>query len=77
MNLELLTVGLTLMVIGMGFVLAFLWLMIGTMHVMSAVVGYLNKICPEKVVVVEKTKSAAVREDEAIAVAIAAVMAKK
>ena len=77
MNLELLTVGMTLMVLGMGFVLAFLWLMIGAMHVMSYVVAYLNKIYPEKVVVVEKNRTAAVREDEAIAVAIAAVMAKK
>ena len=76
MNLGLLTEGLTLMLIGMGFVLSFLCLLIVSMRIMSAFVGYLNKICPEKVAVIEKTKPAAVREDEAIAVAIAAVMAK-
>ncbi len=77
MNLEMLKIGMILMVIGMGFVMAFLLLMIGAMHLMSAVIAYLNKIYPEKVVVVEKHKAAAVREDEAIAVAIAAVMAKR
>jgi len=76
MNLGLLTEGFALMIIGMGTVLTFLCVLILAMYIMSAIVGYLNKIYPEKVAVIEKSKPAAVREDEAIAVAIAAVMAK-
>lgn len=45
---ENLMIGLTLMIIGMGFVMLFLCIMIAAMFGMSAVVRYLNKIFPEK-----------------------------
>ena len=77
MNPNLL-LGLQMMSIGMGFVLAFLCILIVSMTVMSKVVGYLNKIFPEAVEETKKaTKKVASSDDEAIAVAIAAVMAKK
>jgi oxaloacetate decarboxylase gamma subunit len=68
--------GLTLMGLGMGFVLSFLCILIAAMFGMSAVVGYLNKLFPEKVEVVEK-KSKSTNDDAAIAVAIAAILARK
>ena len=70
--------GLALLLIGMGTVLAFLTLLIFAMMIMSKVVGWLNKIFPEAV---EEVKSAAKKVasnvDEAIAVAIAAIIAKR
>ena len=77
--IENFTIGLTLMILGMGFVLAFLCILIAAMHGMSAIVAYLNKIFPEKIDVVEKKSSskAVTKDDEAIAVALAAIMARK
>ena len=70
--------GLALMLIGMGTVLAFLTLLIIAMNIMSKVVGWLNKIFPEAVEEVKSTaKKVASNVDEAIAVAIAAIMAKR
>lgn len=70
--------GFTLMGIGMGTVLAFLCVLIGSMRIMSAIVMYLNKIFPEKVETVQKAvKKVVSSDDEAIAVALAAVMARK
>lgn len=70
--------GLVLLGTGMGTVLLFLVIMIFVMGVMSQVVLYLNKLFPEAV---EEVKSAAKKTasnvDEAIAVAIAAIMAKR
>lgn len=69
--------GLVLLGLGMGFVLCFLCILIAAMYGMSAIVGYLNKIFPEKVEVVEKKSSKSTNDDAAIAVAIAAIMARK
>lgn len=70
--------GLVLLGTGMGTVLLFLVIMIFVMGIMSQVVIYLNKLFPEAV---EEVKSAAKKTasnvDEAIAVAIAAIMAKR
>ncbi len=70
--------GLALLLIGMGTVLAFLTLLIFAMMIMSKVVGWLNKIFPEAVEEVKTAaKKVASNVDEAIAVAIAAIMAKR
>ena len=78
MNLMNLENGLILLVMGMGFVLCFLTILILSMSVMVKIVGYLNEIFPEAV---EEVKSAAKKTasnvDEAIALAIAAVAAKR
>ena len=70
--------GLALLAIGMGFVLSFLVLLIIGMNLMSRVVLWLNKLFPEAA---EEVKTAAKKVsttvDEAIAVAIAAIMAKR
>lgn len=74
---ETLMAGLTLMGLGMGFVLSFLCILIAGMFGMSAVVGYLNKLFPEKVEVVEKKSTKSGNDNAAIAVAIAAILAKR
>ncbi len=78
MNMTTLNDGLALLAIGMGFVLAFLVLLIFGMMFMSKIVLWLNKLFPEAVEEVKTTvKKAASNVDEAIAVAIAAIMAKR
>lgn len=70
--------GLTLMAIGMGTVLAFLCILIAAMRIMSKIVLYLNEIFPEKIEVTNTTKKVASNsDDEAIAVALAAIMARR
>lgn len=70
--------GLALLLIGMGFVLGFLSLMIFGMMLMSKIVGWLNKLFPEAVEEVTSTaKKVSSNVEEAIAVAIAAIMARK
>ena len=62
----------------MGTVLAFLTVLIFAMGIMSKIVGWLNKIFPEAVKEVKTTaKKVASNVDEAIAVAIAAIIAKR
>ena len=75
---ENLLIGLELLVLGMGFVLAFLCILVGAMYVMSMVVGYLNKVFPEAVEVVErKSKKVTSSDDDLIAIALAAIVSKK
>ena len=77
MTETLLTEGLTIMCIGISFVLAFLCILIFAMGIMSQVVGYLNKIFPEQVVTLEKpSKTKSASDDEAIAVALAVIKAR-
>ena len=67
--------GLALLLIGMGTVLAFLTLLILCMSIMSKIVGWLNKVFPEAVDDVKSAaKKVASNVDEAIAVAIAAIV---
>ncbi len=76
MNL-LLEEGLIAMCIGMGTVLSFLVMLIVGMILMSKVIGYLNKIFPEAVLAgVKPTARKPVGEDEQVAIAIAAVLAR-
>lgn len=78
MSVENWILGFTLMGIGMGAVLVFLCVLIGSMRIMSTIVLYLNKIFPEKVETVQKAvKKVVSNDDEAIAVALAAIMARK
>lgn len=78
MNLGNLENGLILLVMGMGFVLTFLVILICSMGIMSKFVGYLNKIFPEAVEEVKTTvKKASTGVEDAIAVALAAIMAKR
>ena len=77
---EILSEGLALMLIGMGTVLCFLCTLILSMNVMSFCVGKLNEWFPEIEVTTggsKKVATAGANNDEAIAVAIAAVVAKK
>ena len=78
MNLGNLENGLILLVMGMGFVLTFLVILICSMGIMTKFVGYLNKIFPEAVEEVKTTvKKASSGVEDAIAVALAAIMAKR
>ncbi len=75
---EQLANGLVLLGMGMGFVLCFLVIMIFFMGIMTLVVSYLNKIFPEAVEEVKTTaKKVSANVDEAIALAIAAVKARR
>ena len=77
MNLELLEQGLIAMCIGMGVVLTFLLILILAMNIMSKVVIWLNGIFPEKIDDTSKGKKAVSgKEEEQIAVAIAAIVAR-
>ena len=78
MNLGNLENGLILLVMGMGFVLTFLVILICSMGIMSKFVGYLNKVFPEAVEEVKTTvKKASSGVEDEIAVALAGIMAKR
>ena len=70
--------GLVLLGMGMGFVLCFLTILIFAMFILKNVVQYLNKLFPEAVEEVKTAaKKTAANVDEAIAVAIAAIVARR
>ena len=69
--------GLTLLAMGMGFVLTFLCVMIFSMRVMSFIVGYLNKIFPVAVEGNDKKLSGKQTDDAALALALAAAILNK
>ena len=65
--------GLTIMLIGMGVVFGFLTLMVFVLTFMSKFVMYLNKLFPEAIPEVAKSKKkSSGNDDELVAVAIAA-----
>ena len=76
---EILMQGVSVMLIGMGTVVAFLCITILSMNVMSFVVGKLNQIFPEAVPAIAggAKKAATSSDDSEIAAAIVAAMFKK
>ena len=76
MDLNILEQGLTVLCLGFTIVFAFLCIMIFAMGIMRRVVEYINKICPPQVQAVAVAKKASSNEDEEVAVAIAAVLAR-
>lgn len=76
---ESLMQGVSVMLIGMGTVVAFLCITIISMFVMSFVVGKLNKIFPEAVPVSagNAKKATATNDDSEVAAAIVAALFKR
>ena len=76
---ETLMQGVSVMLIGMGTVVAFLCITIVSMFVMSFVVGKLNKLFPEAVPAVAggAKKVATSNDDSEVAAAIVAALFKK
>lgn len=68
--------GLFIMLMGVGFVMAFLCIMVFSMGIMAKVIGYLNQLFPEQVFVAEKPSKRSASDDEAIAVALAVIKAR-
>ena len=71
--MNLLVEGLTIMAIGLGFVIVFLCVLIFSMCIMSKIVAYLNTLFPEVVeaTMVKNTDKSSNDDNEAIALAIA------
>ena len=73
--------GCIVVLIGMGVVFIFLTLMIFAMNITSKIILYLNKIFPEAVMCQNKsttnTNNKNFNQEESIAVAIAALIAKR
>ena len=74
---EILSEGLVMMCIGMGTVLLFLCTLIIAMSVMSFCIIRLNKWFPEAIAATTGQKQVTTSNDEAVAVAIAAAVARK
>ena len=71
--MNLLVEGLTIMAIGLGFVIVFLCVLIFSMCIMSKIVAYLNTLFPEVVeaAMAKNTDKSSNDDNEAIALAIA------
>lgn len=76
LDIVLLKDGLFIMLLGVGFVLVFLCIMILGMTIMAKVIAYLNKLFPEQVFVAEKPSKRVTSDDEAIALALAVIKAR-
>ena len=76
---ETLMQGVSIMLIGMGTVVAFLCVTIVSMFVMSFIVGKLNKLFPEAVPAVagNTKKAVASNDDSEVAAAIVAALFRK
>ena len=76
---EIIMQGVSVMLIGMGTVVAFLCITIISMFVMSFVVGKLNKLFPEAVpaTAVGAKKNVSSNDDSEVAAAIVAALFKK
>ncbi len=74
MSLELLGDGVIVSIIGMGMVFAFLVILVWAMDLMAIVMRYLNTKFPEAVPEVVTSRKSANDDNNAIALAIAAVM---
>ena len=72
---ELLKVGVTLMIMGMGTVFSFLIILVIAMAITSKVLVYINKMFPEAVAETAGAKPVNKSNDEEIAIAIAATKA--
>ena len=67
--------GVIITIVGMLVVFAFLTIMVIAMNITSAIVGYLNKKFPPKVVETTPTKKKSqTNEEEMVAVAIASIL---
>lgn len=78
MFLQLLSEGLVVTIVGVSVVLGFLTTLIFAMIIMSSIVGFLNKIFPEKLPELPVKRSAVkVSNDDEIAVAILGAFLKK
>ena len=68
--------GLALMATGMGTVFSFLVILWGSVALMGAVVGWLNKICPAEVETIQNAVKK-VSADVEVAIAVAAAKIKR
>lgn len=80
MDFELFKTGCFIMLIGMGVVFLFLWVMVWVMELSTKVLGFINKFMPEEIEedkYISKKKTTKSDNNEEIAVAIACAVAQR
>ena len=77
MDMELLKTGVYVMLIGMGTVFVFLFIMIGMMYINSAVLKFINKYCPEEIATQKNNKKKKEVDMSEIAAAIACALRER